>query len=186
MSDKQKILSLYKAGKIEDSTLIKAAAFKQELEQFLIEKSSQEKTASFKSDAGRIALLSALAAPVFAASTYATGKAIHETEEMWGRKSRADDFDKMLEFRPELKQEDPLLIKKYYDSLVHFSPAIANDPLAAGAYIKQAIQYEEVGGPPYSTIQSLVNTQASYRQSQPFKAIGLGETIAEKAGKVVT
>lgn len=180
MSNVQKILNLYKDGKISESSMVKTAAFKVELEKLF--KEGLEKT-SAGMGLGSILLLSALAAPAFAASNYMVGKGV-DMAQSYGRIQREDQsFKTMLEYRPELASQDQLLVKKYFDSLLHFAPAIAQDPLAAGAYVKQAIEYEAVGGPPYSTIQSLVNTQQSFRQAQPMKAITLGESIADKAGK---
>jgi len=127
-----------------------------------------EKTASiFGSKPAKMLFYSALAGPVLAASSYFAGKGTQLIEDRLKEERDEEEFKKILEIRPELKNMDQLLIKKYFDSLRYFAPAIAADPLAAGAYIKQAIQYEEVGGPPYSTIESLVKTQKTYGETQP-------------------
>lgn len=158
MSNVQKILNLYRKGKISKSTIIKAAAFKKEINGLL------EKTAV---NPAQVLLYSALAGPAFAASNYFAGKGMSLIEDKLKEDARENEYERILEMRPELKDLDQLLVKKYFDSLKYFAPAIAADPLAAGAYIKQAIQYEEVGGPPYSTIESLVKTQKTFSEAMP-------------------
>jgi len=175
----QKILDLYKKGKVKESTIIKMAAFKTEIEALLSSKDMTKEAVATKS----VLIGAALAPPILAASNFLIGKAIDTFEEANKGNYLNQKFEKMLEYRPDLKAEDQLLVKKYWDSLVHFAPAIANDPLAAGAYIKQAIQYEEVGGPPFSTIESLVKTQKSYKDAQPLRSRGIGESIAESSSK---
>lgn len=177
MSNVQKLIGLYKAGKVPESTMLKMAAFKEEVEKLLAE-DYLEKNANMKATIGNAVLLGALAAPAFAAGSYLTGKGIDMLEQQGLEMKYEDNFKRMLEYRPELKAEDQLLVKKYWDSLIHFAPAIAQDPLASGAYVKQAIQYEEVGGPPYSTIESLVKTQKTYKDANPLRAVGLGASIA--------
>ena len=76
-------------------------------------------------------------------------------------------FEEMMAARPELRNENQDLVKKYWNTLIHFAPAIAEDPLAAGAFIKQAIQYEEVGGPPYQAIETLAKTQEHFYKARP-------------------
>lgn len=181
MSHVQQIVDLYKEGKISETTIIKMAAFKAEVEKLFSEKDELKKTASIPI---KILAASALAPPVFAASNYLAGRAVEYAQSGAKEIEMHTNFKNMLDYRPELKSEDQLLVKKYFDSLVHFAPAIAQDPLAAGAYVKQAMQYEDVGGPPYSTIESLVNTQKRFRESQPLKAISLGESIADKGSSI--
>ena len=180
MSNVEKILNLYKEGKITDSTMLKTAAFKAELESLV--RGDMEKAASGPAQA---LMFGALAAPAFAASNYLMAKSVDYATRDQVQVAQNHDFKNMLDHRPELKGEDQLLVKKYWDSLIHFAPAIAQDPLAAGAYIKQAIQYEEVGGPPYSTIKDLVSTQKAYGEAHPHKS-GLAGSMAGNAGGIKT
>ena len=67
---------------------------------------------------------------------------------------------KMLDGHPELKKADPEQVAKYWESLYHFAPYMAQDPLAAGAYIRQSLARgyaEEFGGPPPDTFATLSN-----------------------------
>lgn len=67
-------------------------------------------------------------------------------------------YSKMMEAHPQLKKEDPETVARYWSSLYHFAPHMAQDPLAAGAYIRQSIARgygEEFGGPPPDTFNTL-------------------------------
>ena len=84
-------------------------------------------------------------------------------------------YTKMMEAHPQLKKEDPETVAQYWASLFHFAPHMAQDPLAAGAYIRQSIARgygEEFGGPPPDTFNTLsdinkklVETAAKERRS---------------------
>jgi|GEM_PF-6887859 len=76
-------------------------------------------------------------------------------------------FEKMLEAHPQLQKEDPIKVAKYWESLYHFAPHMAEDPLAAGAYITQSLNRmsgEEFGGPPPDTISTLADIQKKSKE----------------------
>lgn len=71
-------------------------------------------------------------------------------------------YRKMLEAHPELQKQDLKKVALYWESLNHFSPIVAQDPLASGAYISQSLQRQyEFGGPPPDTISTLTQIQKS-------------------------
>ncbi len=193
MSNVQKILDLYKAGKVPESTLIKAAAFKDELQIHLNLTGELKKEAGIfgkakaaysgaktwlKTDtAARNALLTGIAVPTAMAGANILGKGVDQLQDILEGPDKERDFQAILEIRPELKNEDPLLVRKYFDSLHKFAPAIASDPLAGGAYLYQVMKFEGAGGPPYSTIESLVKTQKTYRDTNPLRTQRYGETL---------
>jgi hypothetical protein len=83
--------------------------------------------------------------------------ALHATGQK--RKSRKF-FEQMLEHHPQLQKEKPEIVAKYWASLNHFAPYMAQEPMAAGAYIRQSIQrgyQEEFGGPPPDTFSTLTD-----------------------------
>ena len=71
----------------------------------------------------------------------------------------AEYYEKMLEAHPKLKKEDPEVVAKYWASLYHFSPFMAQDPLSAGAYIRQSLDrgLEDLGGPGHDTVNVLAD-----------------------------
>lgn len=75
---------------------------------------------------------------------------------------------KMLEAHPELKEKDPELVAKYWASLFHFSPFMAEDPLASGAFILQSINrvLPEQGGPPPDTFATLAGINSDMADSR--------------------
>jgi hypothetical protein len=73
-------------------------------------------------------------------------------------------FAKMLILHPELNDKKEL-VETYYEALWHFSPVMAQNPLAAGAYIKQALQYHHVaGGPLPNSVNELSLIQKNWSQ----------------------
>lgn len=73
-------------------------------------------------------------------------------------------YAKMLEAHPELKKEKPIVVAKYWASLYHFAPYMAQDPLAAGAFIRQSLARglpEEFGGPAPDTYSTLTDINAN-------------------------
>lgn len=77
-------------------------------------------------------------------------------------------FEQMLEAHPQLQKVDPVTLARYWSSLYHFSPYLAEDPLAAGAYITQAINRtsnSELGGPPPDTFNILSDIQKKQKDT---------------------
>lgn len=84
-------------------------------------------------------------------------------------------FQKMMEATPELQQEDPATVAKYWASLYHFSPFTAQDPLAAGAYIRQSIaRGDTFGGPPIDTYKTLSEVSKNINDAKSRTKPGLG------------
>ena len=98
------------------------------------------------------------------------------------RESR-EYFEKMLVSHPQLKEYDPEVLAKYWESLYHFAPNMAQDPLAAGAYITQSLkrQYiEEFGGPTLDIFKTLSEVQKNSQNEKGKRGLSsLGE-IANK------
>jgi len=149
MSATKKYTELYKQGKLEDTTLIKMAAFKEELNGLFTKEANIYKTV------GALAL----AAPIFGLSSYGLGKGLDYLENKQLDKEKEPAYQAMVGLHPDLLDEDQILVRKYWDSLWHFSPHIATEPLAAGAYIKQAMEYEQTGGPTYNMVKDLIHAQ---------------------------
>ncbi len=189
MSNVQKILDLYKAGKVPESTRIKAAAFKEELKQHFEAVELEKEAGMFsnaaaaiknfvKTDTGaRNALLTGIAIPMTLTGANLIGKGIDQIQDVLESPEKEREFRAILETRPELKNEDQLLVRKYFDSLHKFAPAIASEPLAGGAYLYQVMKFEGAGGPPYSTIADLVKTQKTYRDTNPLRTQRYGEAL---------
>ena len=90
---------------------------------------------------------------------------------------------KMLVAHPELKKENSKLVAKYWASLYHFAPFMAQDPLAAGAFIRQSIARglpEEFGGPAPDTYLTLSDINRKIVQSRS------GSEIAREYGGEAT
>ena len=93
-------------------------------------------------------------------------------------------FEKMLEEHPQLQKVDPELLAKYWESLYHFAPYMAEDPLAAGAYLTQAISRtssSEFGGPPPDTFNTLVDIHKKMKDTR-----GRGSKVSDTAKLTTT
>lgn len=91
-----------------------------------------------------------------------------------------DYYQAMLDAHPQLKKEDPKLVAKYWASLFHFAPYMAQDPLAAGAYIRQTLRQlpnEEFGGPTVDTYSTLANINKAIADVKLKKTRGIGTEI---------
>lgn len=95
-------------------------------------------------------------------------KVLEHLNSIKGQKLSKEYFKKMLEKHPTLLKEDPEVVAKYWDSLYHFAPQMAQEPLAAGAYIRQSIDkgLEEVGGPSADIVKHLTDIQDKSLKSQ--------------------
>lgn len=92
-------------------------------------------------------------------------------------------YTKMLLAHPELRKENSKLVAKYWASLYHFAPFMAQDPLAAGAFIRQSIARglpEEFGGPAPDTYLTLADINRKIMQART------GSEIAKDYGGEAT
>jgi len=94
--------------------------------------------------------------------TEATESIVQYLKERRAEVKSKEYYTKMLEAHPQLQKQDPKKVALYWESLQHFSPIVAQDPLTAGAYISQSLQRQyEFGGPPPDTIGTLTQIQKS-------------------------
>ena len=183
----------YKQGKVSAATLIKMAAFKDELEKALISDRAETlvKLAKFpfnrlgrflvgtkmtaerlgKINVGGINIGTALVGGglIGASMTLFTEalKAIEGQIIDWKDDLKKPKlFKEMMDLHPQLKEYDEMLVKKYYEALWHFSPIMAENPLAAGAYIRQAMSMHHVaGGPLPNSLNEVSSIHRNWSQS---------------------
>lgn len=172
----------YKKGKVPASTLVKMAAFRDELEKLVAEQGITKIAAAMPDwYALKMGFGQALAGATskipeaVAASLLVGGGMVLFMEAVKALEGKVVDwyndfqkpklFSQMLELHPALKEYDVELVKKYYEALWHFSPVMAENPLAAGAYIRQALTMHHVaGGPLPSSIGEISMIQKSWKQ----------------------
>ena len=104
------------------------------------------------------------ALPLAAAATaYGTMRGTERISD-WRRRRKFDKdkerlFQEMLGKHPDLKEKEDLAAE-YFDALSEFSPSVIRSPLAAGAYIKQAIeQHHAAGGPLPQMVRALTEIE---------------------------
>ena len=158
MTNVQRIIDLYKEGKISESTIVKMAAFKDELTKHAM----NESIANFLKWLA-MGMTFTAGAGVVAGGIHAATNAIEKAKV---ESEKKPNFNKMLAMHPDLR-ENQNQAWQYYESLYHFSPVIATDPLTAGAYVRQAIRmHDTAGGPLTDVVQRLVDIQQKHRDSE--------------------
>lgn len=156
MSYTKQFVKLARQGKLPESTVVKMAELKERLGHIKL-----------SAGGGNITTALALAAALGTAGALTDNASAAMSNWMENRK-REPSFNKMLEYHPQLKNENMELVRKYFDSVWHFSPHMAQDPLAAGAYIRQALQFNDIhGGPPPNMAKDLADMQKSVFQATP-------------------
>ena len=180
MSALSQFIELYKAGKISTSTMVKAASFKQEL----------EKQATPNIDMFLKYLATGLAVSAglgLAAAGAKIGVQSWEESRLEGKKDEM--FKEVIKLHPDLIANKERA-KLYFEALVHFSPQVATNPLTAGAYIRQALQYDHVaGGPLPASVNELTQIQKQTmdaRKNAPLSVLGtIFSGLAEGPSKVM-
>ena len=99
-------------------------------------------------------------------------------------RERGPLFEKIIEQHKELKEYPYAKVLQYFDTLFAFSPSLARDPLAAGAFIRQAIRMDEFGGPGHETIKNLATIEKSQTEidekGKPrYKSVGAFGSVAK-------
>lgn len=92
-------------------------------------------------------------------------------------------YAKMLEAHPALKKEKPETVARYWASLYHFAPHMAQEPLAAGSFIRQSIARglpEEFGGPAPDTYLALTDINRKIQQSKAPSDLSVASTDVTK------
>jgi len=157
---------MYKEKKISLTSMLKAAAFTEALEKT----AGPDVSMFLKYLATGLAVSTGLGV---AAGVANLGVQAYEEHQLDSQKD--DMFREVLRLHPELSAQKERA-KLYFEALLHFSPVIAKNPLTAGAYVKQALQYDHVaGGPLPSSINELANIQKSTsdaRKNAPSSTLG--------------
>ena len=99
-------------------------------------------------------------------------------------KERGPLFQTIIDKHPELKEYPYAKVLQYFDTLYAFSPSLAKDPLAAGAFIRQAIRMDEFGGPSHETIKNLATIEKSQSEidekgKPKYKSVGAFGSVAK-------
>ena len=87
-------------------------------------------------------------------------------------------YEKMIQIHPKLKSYNQERVKLYYDQLWHFSPKVAENPLAAGNYIYYAMQYDtDAGGPGITAFKELADIEQKSNSVKAIKGIDTGTAL---------
>jgi hypothetical protein len=87
-------------------------------------------------------------------------------------------FKKMLASNPDLRKRKQS-IKPFFRSLMHFSPDVAGDPLAAGSFIRRMHDFKEVGLP-LQDVESLSRIRSAQGRG------GISDALRESTRKITS
>jgi len=96
------------------------------------------------------------------------------------RKSVA--FKSMMELHPHLKQRDPKMVARIFNSVHHANPHMARDPMVAGAFVDQAVEasdaYQGQANQGLATIvKDLSGIRSSISQAKSREPGGFGASL---------
>lgn len=79
--------------------------------------------------------------------------------------SKAKYYKNMIDANPELqnKNVDAVVVQKHFDTLHKFNPEYASDPVVAGTYIQNAMEYAR---PSLDTVNNLVQARKNHIEAQ--------------------
>ena len=163
-------ISGYREGKVAGETLIKMAAFKEELlksaagQSFLSTLSKSVET-QLPTAVGMAAGMG-LAGLVFAGMKAIEGR----YEKFKLDASKEPLYQEMISLHPELakSEKDEEMAKRYYEALWHFSPNMAQNPMTAGSYIKQSLSMHHLyQGPLPEMVEKATSIQKNIAQGMP-------------------
>lgn len=165
MSYTKRILKLYEEGKVDDTTMIKMAVFKEKVAELLKESGFSLKSLKNLSDPVKYTLLGAAAtagiglagATTKTVSDYFLSKKARE-----GLRSDAQRVFDEIYSSPEVSKYPREEAQQYFKTLEHFSPHIATDPLSAKTYLLQMLDwYDEQTSTPVSptTVRDLAEIE---------------------------
>lgn len=145
MKNVERIIKLHKEGKVDDTTLVKMAVFKEKVVELIKEAGGLDPkhilwAAAITAGAGL-----AGAAAETASDYFMSRRAKKDMEERTGQ-----IFEEIYA-SPELKAFPKETAEKYFNTLKHFSPHIASDPLAAKTYLLQMLKWSDDFSAPIAT-----------------------------------
>jgi hypothetical protein len=151
------MVKLYEQGKVDDTTMVKMAVFKEKVAELLKESAFGLKSFKNLADYKKTILFGAAmtagsglgAAAVETVSDYFLSKKAKK-----GLDEEAQKVFEELYSSPEVSKYSREVAQQYFQTLKHFSPHIATDPLSAKTYLLQMLDWEDAQtSTPISTVQ---------------------------------
>ena len=148
MKNVERIIRLYKDGKIDDTTMVKMAVFKEKVAELIKE-----------SGPGGLTKNQVLMAAAISAGIGLGSQAIESLSNYFvttrAQKQLDETTKKIFEDiynSPEVKSFPREVAEQYFNTLKHFSPHVASDPLAAKTYLLQMLKWSDEYSAPISTM----------------------------------
>lgn len=132
----QRFIDLYKEKKVDEITMVKMSAFKEEIEGLLKE------SASFK-DILMPLISAAVAGTAITGVAAGLGAGMKKYITTKDKRKAEKVFKDVYQNTPGLQKFPEELVKKYFNSLLHFSPKMATDPISAKSWLLQTVTWDE-------------------------------------------
>jgi hypothetical protein len=156
MSYTKRILKLYEEGKVDDTTMIKMAVFKEKVAELMKESKLSSTTKGLLFGAAITAAAGVGAAAAGTISDYFISKKTRE-----GLRSDAQRVFDEIYSSPEIGKYPREEAQQYFKTLEHFSPHIATDPLSAKTFLLQMLEWYDESSAPVSptTVRDLAEIE---------------------------
>ena len=172
-----KILELHKQGKIPNSTIIKMAAFFEEINKVAQKPDIKVKSLRAPRDLKSLGIMLLMGAAL-GGGAYAFTKGVDVITKKLDERNKEPLFQEMLRLHPELVLEDQKRIRQYFETVWHFSPHLAKNPFAAGAYIRHAMSLDpNIGGPSIASVKDITSIQKDVSGIEREKPGGISKAL---------
>lgn len=83
---------------------------------------------------------------------------------------RRSSFKNMINMAPKLKAQDPEMVRAAFNTLHRFNPGYAKDPLVAGTFVQNALDWERID---MTQVNALVKADSDMKKKDKAKGTGL-------------
>jgi hypothetical protein len=151
MSYRKELVELYRQGKIDETAIIKMAAFQQDIED-MMEKNAFDWAigANFLNKPADVKNLKNILKTVGILSAITAGSAgiqkllsdaYEKFKNTMASREAYNNFDTVYSESTELQKYPKDIAKKYFNTLYHFSPKMATDPMATESWLLQTVSW---------------------------------------------
>jgi hypothetical protein len=144
MNYRSEMVRLYKQGKVDEKALIKMASFEE-----MIKESFMDGAVAYLGDIKQLKNI-LIAMGVMGAVSLGTEGLKSLVQNMYSKykntqasKEALKNFESVYNSSPKLKKYKKELAQKYFNTLYHFSPKMASDPVSTESWLLQALRWED-------------------------------------------
>jgi hypothetical protein len=109
--------------------------------------------------------------------------AVGKAKDIYQDLHKATYYKEMLDVNPQLSSEDvnPVEVQRHFNTLFKFNPDYASDPVVAGTYVKNSLDFARPG---LDTINNLVNARRNISQTQSHR-VSFADIASKATGRAL-